>query len=81
MINYERELSRKVASQQSAEETKCEFAFASLPKTLKGQIVEMQSSTHDLKSVGNLDFLGHLPPASSFLLVEIDLSNSSPQIG
>lgn len=28
--------------------------------------------------VGNLDFLGHLPPASTYLLVEIDLSNSSP---
>jgi hypothetical protein len=28
--------------------------------------------------VGNLDFLGHLPPASTYLLVEIDLSSSFP---
>lgn len=81
MINYERELARKVANQGELEETKCEFAFAALPKVLTGTVVEMQASTYDLKSAGNLDFLSHLPPASSFLLVEIDLSESQPPIG
>jgi len=75
MINYERELARKVALQQEGEETKAqeEFAYATLPIKIRGTIVEMQSSTHDLKNAGNLDFLSHLPPASSYLLVEIDL--------
>ena len=41
----------------------------------------MQSSSHDVKSAGNLDFLGHLPPASSYLLVEVDMANSTPPIG
>ena len=38
----------------------------------------MQSSTHDLRNAGNLDFLGHLPPASTYLLVEIDMAESMP---
>lgn len=55
-----------------------DFAYAALPPKIKGSIVEMQSSTHDLKNAGNLDFLSHLPPASAYLLVEIDMKDSSP---
>lgn len=46
-----------------------------LPRLITGKVIEMQSG--GLNAYGHAsdcDFLGHLPPAASYQLVELDFS-------
>jgi len=55
------------------------FSFAKWPSTITGKILEMEPvAQHNATMNEQLRFLGHLPPASSYLLVEIDLATSTP---
>ena len=47
-----------------------------LPLTIRGRILEMnQEGQNSDGHATKYDFLGHLPPASSFIFVEIDMEN------
>ena len=50
-----------------------------LPPLISGKVIEM--STGGMNANGHAqdcDFLGHLPPAATYQLVELDLSASEP---
>ena len=54
-----------------------EGALIELPSLITGKVVEMTSG--GLSAEGHarhVEFLGHLPPAASYQLVELDLSTS-----
>ena len=52
-----------------------------LPLLITGKVVEMTTGGMNmLGHAGDCDFLGHLPPAASYQLVELDLSTSQPSV-
>ena len=52
-----------------------------LPLIITGKVLEMTTGGMNmLGHAGDCDFLGHLPPAASYQLVELDLSTSQPAI-
>ena len=52
-----------------------------LPPLITGKVIEMQSGGLNANGhAQDCDFLGHLPPAASYQLVELDLSMSKPAV-
>ena len=52
-----------------------------LPPLIKGKVIEMQGGGLNVNGhAADCDFLGHLPPAASYQLVEIDLATSTPAV-
>ena len=50
-----------------------------LPPLISGKVVEMTAGGMSMEGhARDCDFLGHLPPAASYQLVELDMSTSQP---
>lgn len=48
-----------------------------LPPLISGKVIEMSGGGMNAHGhAGDCDFLGHLPPAASYQLVELDLKTS-----
>ena len=53
-----------------------------MPRRITGKVVEMKSGGMNINGhAQDCDFLGHLPPASSYILVELDMSTTLAQDG
>ena len=83
ILNYDRQLrleqrvAMKTKNISAADDnnTEDDESLIELPTLVSGKVIEMSSGGMNLNGhAAQCDFLGHLPPAASYLLVEIDLS-------
>ena len=81
MLNHERcqrlesqFLNSNAAATETATNTE---EIIDLPRLITGKVVEMKSGGMNINGhAQDCDFLGHLPPASSYILVELDMSTT-----
>ena len=82
ILNYERQLNLERRATVNEDSKDSDVADElELPPLITGKVVEMTAGGMNvLGHAGDCDFLGHLPPAASYQLVELDLSTSQPTV-
>ena len=83
ILNYELKLNqeKKASSNEESKGGNSEEELLELPPLIKGKVIEMQAGGLNINGhTTDCEFLGHLPPAASYQLVEIDLATSAPAV-